>query len=290
MTGRAALLAAGAAAVLAAGCGGGQGRDAATAPGAHATTAPRRQAADGPAHGAARKRVRVARSRQAVPVLMYHVIGTPAPGTPLPGLWVRPDAFRAEVRALAAAGFSGVTLDRVLDAWHGRATLPAHPIVFSFDDGYLGQGKVAAAVLRQRGWPGVLDLVLQNLGTPGGLTTGRIERMIAEGWEVDAHTLHHLDLTTLAPAALSREVAGSRDAIQRRFGVVADGFCYPAGRFDPAVESAVRAAGFRAAMTERPGAARPQDDPYALPRVRVDGSDGPDVVVAHVRAALGSRA
>lgn len=234
--------------------------------------------------------VRTGRSHQPVPILMYHVIGTPSPGTPYPGLWVAPGAFRAQVEALSAAGFTGVTLDRVLDAWSGRAALPAHPVVLSFDDGYLGQGKVAAPVLAARRWPGVINVVLHNLGVPGGIGAARLRSMIHAGWELDAHTLTHRDLTTLDAAQLRHELAGSRTALRRRFGVAVDAFCYPAGRFNATVQAAVRAAGYRAATTEIPGAAKPSGDRYALPRIRVDGGESAPAVVAKVRAALGSGA
>ncbi|MDX6714361.1 MAG: hypothetical protein QOH30_919 [Baekduia sp.] len=229
-------------------------------------------------------------SHAAVPVLMYHVIAPAPAGAKYAGLWVAPGALRAHVAALAAAGYTGVTLDRVLDAWAGRDALPAHPIVMSFDDGYLSQGIAAGAVLRAAGWPGVLNLAWHNLGTPGGLTRSRVRTMIRDGWEIDAHSLTHPDLTTLDPVALRREIAGSRTAIRKAFGVPSDAFCYPAGRFDPAVEAAVRAAGYRAATTERAGAARPRDDRYALPRIRVNAGEGAASVVSSVRAAVGSGA
>jgi peptidoglycan/xylan/chitin deacetylase (PgdA/CDA1 family) len=227
-------------------------------------------------------------SRAPVPILMYHVIAPAPPGAKYAGLWVSPAALKAQVAALAKAGFNAVTLDAVLDGWAGKDTLPPHPIVLSFDDGYLSQGQEAGAILRAVGWSGVLNLALHNLDTPGGLTTSRVKAMIADGWEIDAHSLTHPDLTTLDAVALRREVAGSRKAIHERFGVGVNAFCYPAGRYDANVKAAVNAAGYRAATTERPGAARPSDDPYALPRIRVDRGDSTATVVAKVRAALGS--
>jgi hypothetical protein len=50
----------------------------------------------------------------------------------------------------------------------------------------------------------------------------------------------------------------------------------------------VRAAGYRAATTELPGAARPRDDRFALPRIRVDAGDSAQAVVGKLRTALGS--
>jgi peptidoglycan/xylan/chitin deacetylase (PgdA/CDA1 family) len=220
---------------------------------------------------------------------MYHVIAPAPAGAKYAGLWVAPAALRAQTDALAKAGYQAVTLDAVLDGWGGKDTLPRHPVVLTFDDGYLSQGKDAGAILAQRGWPGVLNLAWHNLGTPGGITRTRIKQMIAAGWEIDAHSLTHPDLTTLDAAALTHEVAGSRAAIQKAFGVVADAFCYPAGQFDPAVEAAVRAAGYRAATTELPGGATPSQDRFALSRIRVDAGDDAAAVLGRVRAASGAR-
>ncbi|MET0604041.1 MAG: polysaccharide deacetylase family protein [Baekduia sp.] len=249
-----------------------------------AVPAPPLQTANGPVGGAER----LGHSRAPVPVLMYHVIAPAPPGATYAGLWVSPAALRAQVAALAKAGFHGVTLDAVLDGWAGKDTLPPHPVVFSFDDGYLSQGQEAGAILREQGWPGVLNLALHNLDTPGGLSASRVKTMIRDGWEIDAHSLTHPDLTTLNAAALRREIAGSRTAIQERFGVPVNAFCYPAGRYDATVEAAVRAAGYRAATTVEDGVARASADRYALPRIRVDRDDGAAAVVAKVRGALGS--
>ncbi len=231
---------------------------------------------------------RLGHSRAPVPILMYHVIAPAPTGAKYAGLWVSPAALKAQVAALEKAGFNAVTLDAVLDGWGGKDTLPPHPIVLSFDDGYLSQGQEAGTILHAYGWPGVLNLALHNLDTPGGLTTSRVKTMIGDGWEIDAHSLTHPDLTTLDGAALRREVAGSRTAIRKRFGVPANAFCYPAGRYDATVEAAVQAAGYRAATTELPGAARPRGDLYALPRIRVDRGDSTAAVVAKVHAAVGS--
>jgi peptidoglycan/xylan/chitin deacetylase (PgdA/CDA1 family) len=216
---------------------------------------------------------------------MYHVIAAAPPGARYGGLWVAPATLQAQVAALAHAGYQAVTLDAVLDGWSGRDTLPAHPVVLSFDDGYLSQGRDAGAILGRQRWPGVLNLAWHNLGVPGGISRTRVRELIAAGWEVDAHSLTHPDLTALGPQALKREVAGSRAAIQDAFKIPVNAFCYPAGRFDPAVEAAVRAAGYRAATSELPGPATPTQDRYALSRIRVDASDTPQTVLERVRAS-----
>jgi peptidoglycan/xylan/chitin deacetylase (PgdA/CDA1 family) len=112
--------------------------------------------------------------------------------------------------------------------------------------------------------------------------------MISAGWEIGAHTLTHPDLTTVGAVALRREVAGSRALLRLRLGAPVNAFCYPAGRSDARVRAAVAAAGFTTATTVEPGIASSRDDPFALPRIRVNGTDSPQTVLEHVRSGTGA--
>jgi peptidoglycan/xylan/chitin deacetylase (PgdA/CDA1 family) len=216
-----------------------------------------------------------------VPILMYHVIGYVKPSTPNQELWVSPSTFSSTMRALDRAGYHGVTLQRVYDAWHGNAQLPSKPVVISFDDGYYGQYRNARPTLLRHRWPGVLNLKLNNLADMGG--AANIKRMASEGWEIDDHTITHPDLTTVSAAQLRSEIGTSRKRFHKLFGVPANFFCYPAGRYNQAVIDEVRAAGFKAATTTLFGYARPRDT-WTLARVRVNRSDGVDGVVRNLRA------
>jgi peptidoglycan/xylan/chitin deacetylase (PgdA/CDA1 family) len=216
-----------------------------------------------------------------VPILMYHVIGYVKPSTPNQELWVSPSTFAAQMRALAHAGYHGVTLQRVYDAWHGHAELPSKPVVISFDDGYYGQYRNARPTLFHHGWPGVLNLKLNNLADMGGVRN--IKRMVSEGWEIDDHTITHPDLTAISPSQLHYEVGTSRTRLRKLLGVPVNFFCYPAGRYDQAVIDEVRRDGFRAATTTLFGNARPGDT-WTLARVRVNRSDGVNGVLRNLRA------
>jgi peptidoglycan/xylan/chitin deacetylase (PgdA/CDA1 family) len=145
--------------------------------------------------------------------------------------------------------------------------------VISFDDGYRSHYTNALPILREHGWPGVLNLDLSNLAPSWGIRADMVRALIAAGWEIDAHTLTHPDLRGLSGHGLQREVAGSREAIRRSFGVAANFFCYPAGRFDTEVVAAAQAAGFLGATTTEHGLAR-LAEPFTLDRIRIDGGDG----------------
>jgi peptidoglycan/xylan/chitin deacetylase (PgdA/CDA1 family) len=218
-----------------------------------------------------------------VPILMYHVLGVPRAGAPYPELYVKPADFAGQMGWLARHGYHAVTLGRVFRYWHRGVALPRRPVVVSFDDGYLSDYAVALPMLRRHGWAGVLNLAVQNL-RPGDITAWQVRRLIAAGWEIDAHTIHHLDLTGLDAARLRYEVAGSRAAIRKTFGQPVDFFCYPAGRYDAQAIAAVRAAGYLGATTVDPGLAS-ASEPYTLKRIRIDYSDGVSGFGAKLAAA-----
>jgi peptidoglycan/xylan/chitin deacetylase (PgdA/CDA1 family) len=228
------------------------------------------------------------RALRAVPILMYHVIDAAAPGSPFPELYVPPAVFAAQMAWLAHHGYTAVTLDAVYRSWRDGAALPRRPIVLSFDDGYAGDFTHARPTLRARHWPGVLNLEVRKETYPGGLSPRRIRALIAAGWEVDAHTMTHPDLTRVSDTQLRYEVAGSRASIRRRFHVPVDFFCYPAGRYDARVIAAAQAAGFLAATTTNYGLAAPTDF-FTLDRIRVNGSDGVSGLAAKLTALLPRR-
>jgi peptidoglycan/xylan/chitin deacetylase (PgdA/CDA1 family) len=218
---------------------------------------------------------------------MYHVINRPPPGAPFPLLYVVPRDFAAQMRALAAAGYRGVTLDDVERNWRSAAPLPrGRPIVISFDNGYRSQYTSALPVLRRLGWRAVENLQLSGLPpSEGGLSTPQVRALVRAGWELDTQGFTHADLPTLGASALRREVGVARIVIRRRFHVPVHWFCYPSGDYDDAVVAAAKAAGYVGATTVVPGWATPTTDPYRLPRLRVVAGTSPAALLAQLAAA-----
>jgi peptidoglycan/xylan/chitin deacetylase (PgdA/CDA1 family) len=201
----------------------------------------------------------------AVPILVYHDLGTPPPSEPYPGLFVSDSDFESEMAWLHSDGYQAVTLDEVMSAWYHGGRLPAKPIVVTFDNGYIPQATFAPAVMSRYGWPGVLNEI-----TAGHLDNARIERLLRIGWEVDSHSVTHPDLTQISPAALQYQLVASRHFLQRTFHIPANSFCYPSSRYDAAVIAAVKAAGYTNATTENAGYAT-RADPYLLDRFEIEG-------------------
>jgi peptidoglycan/xylan/chitin deacetylase (PgdA/CDA1 family) len=199
-----------------------------------------------------------------VPILEYHVLGAPPEGAPYPELYVGRTDFEKQMDWLEEHGYEAVTLEQVEEAWYHNGRLPPKPIVISFDDGYRPQYTFALPTLRKHGWAGVLNLKAEG----SELYESNVKAMIAAGWELAAHTIHHLDLTELGPEELKEEVAGSRKILQEEFKVPVNNFCYPAGQFNETVIEAVEAAGYTGATTEISGFAE-KDKPFELARLEI---------------------
>ncbi len=208
-----------------------------------------------------------------VPILMYHVIAAPPSGAPFPGLYVAPAEFAEQMLALKQAGWRAVTLDQVEANWRSGASLgPGKPVVLTFDNGYQSQYTQALPVLQRLGW--VADENMQLSGLPpsqGGLGQQQIRGLVAAGWELDTQGFSHADLIRLDAQQLHYEVAVARTAIQQRYHVPVNWFCYPSGHYDATVIAAVKAAGYAGSTTVIPGWAHNTDDPYRLHRLRVLG-------------------
>jgi peptidoglycan/xylan/chitin deacetylase (PgdA/CDA1 family) len=229
-----------------------------------------------------RRPVVVSPHNRPVPILLYHVVGTAPADAPFPELYVRRAEFAAQLGWLRRHGYQAVSLRRVYEYWRRGFVLPPRPVVLTFDDGYREDFTNVRPLLRRYHWPGVLNLAVQNV-LDRKLTVPQVRALAASGWEIDAHTLTHPDLTTLDAAELRRQVAGSRAWIRRHVGGRVDFFCYPAGLYDAAVLGAVRSAGFRGATTTRPGFANRRDGLFTLDRIAVHGSDGVAGLAAKLR-------
>ncbi len=225
-------------------------------------------------------------SRQAVPILMFHDVATAPASAPYPELYTPPPVFRAELMALRRHGYHPITLARLFSARHGRSSLPAHPIVLSFDDGFRGVATAALPAMRRYHWPGVLFLLIRHLDQPGrwAMTSSQVRRMIQAGWELDAHGYTEVDLPALSSQQVWHVVHGAREVLRRRFHVPVSFYCYPVGAYDRAVERLVRRAGYAGAVTTRDGYAG-AGNPFTLARIRVDGGEPPAELISSLRAA-----
>ena len=210
--------------------------------------------------------------RPYVPVVMYHYVRTVDAGVDPLGynLSVTPEQFSTQLNWLHSAGYETVRMTTLAACLRGEGACPARAVALTFDDGYLDAYTTVMPILQQYGFTATFYIVNSFVGQPEYMNWDEIRALQRAGMEIGAHSLTHLDLTTLDLDMLRTEVAQSRVLIAAELGVPVVSFCYPAGRFNDTVVAVTGEAGYTSATTTIPDG--PQDNPLTLPRLRISGS------------------
>jgi peptidoglycan/xylan/chitin deacetylase (PgdA/CDA1 family) len=223
--------------------------------------------------------------RQRRPVVLgYHGVAPSRRRDDLSMLLVAPDRFRAQVELLLAAGFRFVTLAELARLGAGGVP-PAGLAALTFDDGMRNNHEVALPILHEYSIKatvyvtiGFIDRTSPWIG-PGGdgamMTRSQLRELVAEGWELGAHTMTHPDLSTLDYDACLREISDSRTALEEIGGAPVQTFAYPFGRYGPEATAAARDSGMIAAVTTGSGSWAP----YEITRAMIGAADPLPVVL-----------
>lgn len=176
-------------------------------------------------------------------------------------LSVAPDAFRRQLELVVGSGVSIVRLADVLTEL--EQPLDGRRIAITFDDGYADFRDHALGVLRELGLPATIFVPTALAGerafawyddAPRALSWDELAELSREGLvDVQPHSRTHPWLPTVGDAEAKEEIAGAKAELERRLGVEAQVFCYPAGLYGERELELVRAAGYRAAVTTDPG-------------------------------------
>jgi peptidoglycan/xylan/chitin deacetylase (PgdA/CDA1 family) len=192
---------------------------------------------------------------QLVPILVYHNLGPQSKGRLVLGA----DAFAEQMRYLKREGYHVVTLAEFVDWTRLKRQLPKKSVVLTFDDGYHAFRDYAYPVLKSLGFTATLFVYTDYVG--GGrnaLTWDELKRLVAEGFDVQAHSKTHGDLRRAAGETdaqyaqrMQAELTEPPRLFQRQLGQGVQFLAYPYGRVDDDLLARVREQGYAAAFTVR---------------------------------------
>ena len=230
------------------------------------------------------------------PVLMFHHV-EPLPLVPPPlhvNSYLGRTEFAAFLDQLKIGGYRTLTLAEACV----KSPLPKKAVVLTFDDGCTCFAEHAWPELSARGMTATLFALSGALGgasTAGLAGTNRWDRqdpqsmereerlldgpelasLARAGVEIGSHGKLHRDLTNCTTEELEEEVAASRRALAAALGAPITTFCYPYGRLDPRVRTAVERAGYLAAVSIHGAVHATRADRLALPRLIVNPGESP---------------
>jgi peptidoglycan/xylan/chitin deacetylase (PgdA/CDA1 family) len=214
---------------------------------------------------------------------MYHHIQTESPF--LYNLTVSLRSFERQISWLSQKGYETISLERLGRFIQGQDTLPKKPVIITFDDGYQSVWDHAKPVLDQSGFTATVFLVFRAIGKRNiwdlqksipilsCMDQDTCRRLLDDGWEIGSHGLNHCALPELEPNALDDELTGSKISLEQLFECQVTAFCYPHGAWNQQIKEHVKRAGYQVACAISPKSASVTDDPWALRRVKVKGSD-----------------
>jgi peptidoglycan/xylan/chitin deacetylase (PgdA/CDA1 family) len=224
------------------------------------------------------------RNDATIPILMYHQV-TPQRLTAFRKYAVTPKAFAAQMSWLAWAGYVPINLDVWLDYRSDRDRLPSRPVIITFDDGFQDCVEHAVPILQARGFTAIFYLVAGLVGkTSRWLQSERgielplmdwtaARQLEAAGFHCGSHSMSHLRLANLSPAACREELRWSRRLLEDNLGHEVRHLAYPFGSFNDRVRAMAAETGYRSACSVGVGLSPAGDDRLALHRVPVTGQD-----------------
>jgi len=223
-----------------------------------------------------------------VPILMYHHVNDlPSDADEVTRTWtVSRHDFETQMKWLLENEYHPVTLVAVADHLSQGVSLPSHPIVLTFDDGWDIGYSTVFPTLRKAGFVGTFFVYASGIdaGNPGGyMSWDQLREMDQAGMEIASHTLTHPSLPGMPVEAQQREIAEPRRTLERCLGHQVFAFAYPFGKFDATTQQLVQKAGYRCAVGIEPGWTQRSDDLFAMRRIRVSYGDTLDTFKELVR-------
>ncbi|WP_159437434.1 polysaccharide deacetylase family protein [Hymenobacter daecheongensis] len=226
-----------------------------------------------------------------LPILMYHKIPT-EPLQTKHRIFVTAENFEKHLRYFQSRGFTPITFKDYLAFANGDQPLrdfPARPIILTFDDGYTDNYTNLLPLMQRYGYRGVIYLlgdaaVRYNFwDADSDPTEPRCEIMsedekrafVTAGWEIGAHTLTHVNLTTLPPAQAAHEIRASKNALERTLGTEVVSFAYPYGSVNEPLKKLVQQAGFTFGVATDTGGMHLEDDHFQIFRVNIFPEETP---------------
>lgn len=97
---------------------------------------------------------------RSVPVIMYHHLDSAGNG----GTIISAANFERQIRAIAEAGYTAVSVQEMIDFVHRGGELPDKPVCITFDDGYESNFTLAAPILEKYGMKATVFCIGSSCG------------------------------------------------------------------------------------------------------------------------------
>lgn len=207
------------------------------------------------------------------PILMYHYINDEEPLRSKLGVSIK--SFERQMRFLKEHKYNVIPLDELVNAIKAGQRLPAKTVCITFDDGYLDNYTNAYPILKKYNLPAaifvVIDRIGKRLGNDDYMNWRQIEEVAGSGLiSIGSHSMTHPNLSEVtSEVSLKYEIRESKIILEERLKKKVDFFSYPFGGISAKARELAIEAGYKASVATNLSRYHPNNDIYALKRLRI---------------------
>jgi len=221
-----------------------------------------------------------------IKVLMYHRVLDKPPRENSNWHYVLTEDFIKQLKLIDALGYTTITFNDYKLYLEDKLTLPKKPIIITFDDGYLDTYEVACPVLIEHNMSAVIFAMgnreidqacwedLDDTELCPLMSSDQLRSLSNLGFEIGAHSMNHYDLTKLRDEEIFKEIAESKETLEKILDEPVHTFAYPYGSLNKRVKKMVEIAGFSFACGVYTGPYRFGDDFFDLRRLAINYHTG----------------
>ncbi len=204
------------------------------------------------------------------PVLMYHYVLDTELAKKDKRI-ITPETFEQQMRFLKVNDYNVISLEEFSVYLREKKRVPRNTAVLTFDDGHLDNYVNAYPILKKYGLKATMFVIVDSLDKPDFVTKEQIIEMDNSGLiTIGSHTLGERHLPSISDEMdLKREIYDSKYKLEKILNKPVNCFSYPIGGFNKEIRQMVIDAGYKVAVSTSPGFTYPNDDFFAIKRVRI---------------------
>lgn len=211
-------------------------------------------------------------AKKQVPVLCYHHIREPKPGQSesMKSYSVSTLQFAQQMKALKDSGYETILPDQLFNYLVYGGTLPAKPVMLTFDDTDEEQFTIGATEMKKCGFKGVFFIMTISINRPRYMSKEQIKQLADDGNAVESHTWDHHRVTGYQGDDWDKQLVQPMKKVELITGKVAQYFAYPFGLWNQGAIPELKKAGYKMAfiLSEKRDSTEPL---YTVRRMIVPG-------------------
>lgn len=214
------------------------------------------------------------RQQYVVPIIMYHSVNPDA--KPENRLSVSVETFQRQMLFLHRNHYNIMPLEILADLIKRGKRLPPKSIALTFDDGYKDNYTYAFPILKKYHIPVTVFVIFDEVGRADRLSWEEIKEMRdSDIITFGSHALGPEPLINIkSPEELKRQIYDSKIKLEEKLKEKVNLFSYTQGMFTEQIRKLVIDAGYKSAVATNPGRNYPNDDIFALKRLRISENAG----------------